>query len=311
MAKTIKFNLILDNRPIRDIQGLQENFCINDVLEFYNKGLLQKWLKVRGFYEHLNKVESIKESKSIIIQLIKIFDIEKSEKEINETICSLDFWTERKMELEEWSKKDYKVKDIIADYHNGYDTLKCQILKNKEDMPFMKSATKEVFDKYLEIFKIDYEYFFIFFEKEVPLIIYAVLMNQNLRKLFLENEEIFRITKSSFTKETLSEQKQMYKTFEKYNEDDGADDITRVISEIQNKIKLHVFQGITDGYWKDLETGNTKIMVLSIPAGTFITTPDKPKEELSAERVNGQFLIMDGLLYKSNITDESIVYMEV
>ncbi len=49
MAKTIKFNLILDDKPVRTIEELQENFCIDDILEFYEKGLLQKWLKVRGY----------------------------------------------------------------------------------------------------------------------------------------------------------------------------------------------------------------------------------------------------------------------
>jgi len=308
MAKTIKFNLILDNKPIRDIKGLQENFCINDVLEFYKKGLLQKWLKVRGFDEYLNKVNEIKDNKPIIIQLIKIFDIEESDKEINETTYSLDFWNERKVELQEWNKKDCKVKDIIADYHNGYDTLKGQIIENKEDMPFMKNATKEVFDKYLEIFKIDYKYFFNEFKNEVPFIIYAVLMNENLRKFFLENKDIFKITKSVFINDTLAKRKRLYNIFD---DDNGGDDKTRIRSEINDKIKQHIFRGITDGYWKDLETVNTKIMVLSIPAGTFITTPDKPKEELSVEDVNGKFIIMDGLLYKSNVDTESIVYMEV
>ena len=130
------------------------------------------------------KVEAIPEKKSAIIELIKIFEIEKSEKEIKEAVYSLEFWEERKTELEKWNKKDVKVKEIIVDYHNGYGALKAKILENKEDMPFMKSAAKEIFNKYYEIFKIDQWYFFNSFEDDVPLVIYAVLMNKKLRNLF-------------------------------------------------------------------------------------------------------------------------------
>ena len=37
MAKTIKFNLICDNTPVRTIEDLQNNFSIEDVLNYYRK----------------------------------------------------------------------------------------------------------------------------------------------------------------------------------------------------------------------------------------------------------------------------------
>ena len=39
MAKTIKFNLICDNTPVRTIEDLQNNFSIEDVLDYYRNGL--------------------------------------------------------------------------------------------------------------------------------------------------------------------------------------------------------------------------------------------------------------------------------
>ena len=53
MAKTIKFNLICDNTPVRTIEDLQNNFSIEDVLDYYRNGLLCRWLKVRGYEEEL------------------------------------------------------------------------------------------------------------------------------------------------------------------------------------------------------------------------------------------------------------------
>ena len=60
MAKTIKFNLICDNTPVRTIEDLQNNFSIEDVLNYYRNGLLCRWLKVRGYEEELKKVEKEK-----------------------------------------------------------------------------------------------------------------------------------------------------------------------------------------------------------------------------------------------------------
>lgn len=49
MAKTIKFNLICDEKPVRTVEDLQNNFSIEDVLDYYRNGLLTRWLKVRGY----------------------------------------------------------------------------------------------------------------------------------------------------------------------------------------------------------------------------------------------------------------------
>lgn len=80
---------------------------------------------------------------------------------------------------------------------------------------------------------------------------------------------------------------------------------------IKDTIGLVTFQGKTDSYWKDLEIIGTKVMVISIPSGTFIRCAKNLKEELSSENVNGKFLILDGLQYKSNDEYNPIVYMKV
>jgi len=87
--------------------------------------------------------------------------------------------------------------------------------------------------------------------------------------------------------------------------------IEKALGFIKENIGFCEFKGATDGYWKDLETKDTKVMIFSIPNGTFITTPDNPKKEYSSEDVNGNFLILDGLLYKSNTDRYTITYMKV
>lgn len=84
-----------------------------------------------------------------------------------------------------------------------------------------------------------------------------------------------------------------------------------LLTQIKEYINIVEFQGVTDNYWKDLETVDTKVMIISIPKGTYITNPNNTKEELSSDDVKGNFLIIDGLVYKSNVTNLPIVYMKV
>lgn len=44
MAKTIKFNLICDGYPARTIEDLQNHFSVEDMLDYYENGLLAKRL---------------------------------------------------------------------------------------------------------------------------------------------------------------------------------------------------------------------------------------------------------------------------
>ena len=77
MAKTIKFNLICDDKPVRTIEDLQDNFSIEDVLKYYQNGLLLRWLNVRGYEAEAKKVSEINatEDLEIIKELIKIFGV--------------------------------------------------------------------------------------------------------------------------------------------------------------------------------------------------------------------------------------------
>lgn len=67
MAKTIKFNLICDGNPVRNLEDLQNNFSIEDVLNYYSNKLLQRWLKVRGYEKELELVNKITADKPIDI----------------------------------------------------------------------------------------------------------------------------------------------------------------------------------------------------------------------------------------------------
>jgi len=98
---------------------------------------------------------------------------------------------------------------------------------------------------------------------------------------------------------------------EKAENNDIKEKQQKALVLVKENTGLIEFKGVTDAYWKDLETADVKVMILSIPANTFVRSANDLKQELSAEDVNGNFLILDGLAYKSNISTESIVYMKV
>ena len=215
MAKTIKFNLLLDNKPVRDIKSLQNNFCIDDILEVYENGLLQKWLKVRGFDEYVEKVENIKKDSSVIVELIKIFDIQKDDTDIKKSIYSLEFQENRKKYLENFDVKDSKLKNIIKEYHKEYEKLIETIIEHKEDMAFLKVASKEISDKYFKLFELDYKDSYELYKEKSPFMIYAILMNDKLSFLFMRNNIIKQDLYENFILNTQEEVDDLfYKNFE-------------------------------------------------------------------------------------------------
>lgn len=59
MTKAIKFNLILDGKPVRNLDELRDNFNIEDILTSYRNGSLKRWLETRGLEEELSKLKNI------------------------------------------------------------------------------------------------------------------------------------------------------------------------------------------------------------------------------------------------------------
>lgn len=93
MARIRRFNLVVDNCQISNLEELQENFCIEDILEEYHSKRLQKWLSTRNYDEELSRVEAIKDKKDFDIakKLVKIFDILQDDKEIEDSLYILKY----------------------------------------------------------------------------------------------------------------------------------------------------------------------------------------------------------------------------
>lgn len=316
MAKTIKFNLVCDGNSVRTLEDLKNNFSIEDVLEYYKSGLLLRWLNVRGFEEEYEKVNQIKENDdiSIIKNLIEIFGMEMEESEIEESIYFLQYEHKRKASLDRYRNSSNNLESMIDKHIQEYNRFVKFIINNKDDMPKIKAALKEIERNYIHIFKLDYRNLFFKFIHQAPMAIFVMLTMDKMRGYYIYDQDEINKMLEKIKK---SENDSTLEYFEKCLEDQEE-----MYLIIQNKTyfyslkeilgdNLKEFSGATSGYWKDIEPKGKKFMILRMEQGNFVRDSGASKQELNREDINDKFVILDGIDYKSNSNTNKLLYMEV
>ena len=305
MAKTIKFNLICDEKPIRTIEDLRNNFSIEDILEYYNNQLLHRWLYVRGYRSELSAVASItsKEPMQIIKELIRIFDVATDEKKVEEDIYILKYLNERKKSYVDYERENYATKHIIADYEEGYRRLVDDILKNPDDVAIIKANINEIVSNYAWIFRLNHRNLFYILQTKSILAIMCLLMNEKSRNYYLPVEISGEDTPVIFDIEKNADKKAMFNIICDMIKQPN---FSKVLGE-----NLIGFGGITDGYWKDLEPKGKKYMIISMGDGDYVRSAGNTGGDLSRYDILNKFVILDGVDYKSNSFLCKVLYMEV
>ena len=292
MAKTIKFNLICDEKPIRTIEDLQNNFSIEDVLTYYNNKLLHRWLSVRGYDAELKAVSAITtdDSIEIIKELIHIFNVETDEKKVEESIYMFQYQEERRQTYEIYKIENYNFVNIIEDYEHDYLQLVSGILMNPNDVSLIKANIAEMVSNYDWVFELNHRELFWNLMKRSPLGVMCLLMNEESRKYYLpggDNED----------------KKRMFQAICNLIEQSDFEKLLRG--------NLITFSGMTDGYWKDLEPKGKKFMIVSMEIGDFVRSAGKSGGDLTGSDIKNAFVILDGIDYKSNYSSHKLRYMEV
>lgn len=306
MAKTIKFNLICDGNPVRTLEDLRNNFSVEDVLEYYKNKLLHRWLTVRGYLEELAKVQGITETDDLklIKKLILVFDVEVEEILIEQNTYVLQYNKEREALLEKYEMNNYKTNEILEDYHAGYIEVVNRIIENKDDMPKIKSAIKEIDHHYGKIYDLNYRNLFYIFLKQAPMAIFAMLINDNMRSKYLPVITINEDGTKTSDIDINYDKKDMYNSISTF---------TSSYDELKNTLgnNLKEFCGVTEGYWKDVETKGKSFMIIKIEPGNFIRASGITGGDLNSDDIKNNFLMIDGIDYKSNYALNKILYMEV
>lgn len=80
MAKKIKFYLHCNGQKIANMEALRKNFNLEDIVEQFQSGKLQRWLESQGFVRELEKVRAIsaKGIEQVAKELLKVFELELS-----------------------------------------------------------------------------------------------------------------------------------------------------------------------------------------------------------------------------------------
>lgn len=208
MAKTIKFNLICDGNPVRTIEDLQNNFSIEDILNYFNNGLLHRWLNVRNYNDELKAVSDINDSDPIQItqKLIKIFNIDIEENKVEESVYMLKYLNDRKEAFSQYEKDKFKVGKIIDNYHAEYEQLVKRIIDAPYNAAYIKTTIAEISDNYFWIFEHDYRRLFYEFHHKSLVAVFLLLANEKTRYFFMpiklekedNKEEIAKYDKLSF-----------------------------------------------------------------------------------------------------------------
>ncbi len=289
MAKTIKFNLILDNHPVRNIEGLQEHFSIEDVLKYFDNGLLLRWLDVRGYESQRDAVQAIDKSldrKAILVELVKIFEVvDLEESEIEKEIAILSYLEEEKVRNLRYKECAYERKQVIADYHSGYEALIFRMIENKENMALLKADALQLEKEYFNLFELNhYELFFRLIEA-APKAVFAILTREIFKEFWIGE------------KANKSINERMVRA------------IINAPSILGEDVK--VVQRDTQAMWDPIERPEVKVMVLSIEYGTFIKNAGEFSEKLGMPDVIYKLLTFNGLEYQCNDEARKLVYMEV
>lgn len=286
MAKTIKFNLILDGYPVRNLEGVQEHFSIEDMLKYFKNGLLHRWLDVRGYKEQYDAVKKIKENESvkeIIKKLIRIFNVEQEDADIEKNIRILEYLEEEKALNAIYRENAFKKRTIIDDYHSRYKALILHMVENKDNMALIKADILEMEKEYLGLFYLQYVDLYFEISKDVPKAVFAMLTRDVYREKWLNNERIIKSIKNILLPAV---------------KDILGDD-------------LKIVKRNTQAMWDPIERPEIQVMVLKIEPGTFIKNAGNFSEKLSVTDIIDKFVILNGLEYQCNDANYELLYMEV
>lgn len=310
MAKTIKFNLICDNKPVRTIEDLQNNFSVEDILAYYNNGLLLRWLDVRGYKEEYEQVSNIisTEPIEIVKNLITVFNMESDEQRIEEKIYILEYLNERKELSILYEKQNYQIKAIIEDYEVGYRQLIDGILQKPDDIAKIKANISEIVRNYSFLLELNHRGLFKLLMQKSILAIMCLLMTEQARKYYLPTTTID--TDGNIFVEVDSDNASDNDKVLLYQE--LCDVITK--SGFKKSLGDHLksFSGKTEGYWKDIEPdAKRKYMIISMQKGNYVRSVGDHGGDLGYDEIAFQFVILKGIDYKSNNPYHELLYMEV
>ena len=159
MSTAFKFNLLVDGQKVRTLEELRKNFNLEDVLEYFYSGKLQKWLASRDYKHELDQVKDIASSNKLDVnsKLLDIFKIEHDKKELQ--YFNVDGQQVRTVEE---LRENFNLEDVLKHFYSGklQKWLVSHDYKHELDQVKDIASSNKILDvssKLLDIFKIEYD----------------------------------------------------------------------------------------------------------------------------------------------------------
>ena len=305
MAKTIKFNLNCDGYPVRTLEDLQNHFSVQDVWGYYQNGLLQRWLDVRGYETETKAIAAVtnKDAMTVMKELIRIFKVETDTDQVEQSLYILKYEEERQKRLAAYQEESHNMQQIIRDYHSGYARLATDILKHPDDAARIKANIRTIVEEYPKLLKLNHRNLFYLLKEKSALALMCCLMNDTTRAYYLPVNVSKEKGKTELDTEYNADKAAMYKAICDLVEE----------SSFSEKLgnNLLRFSGQTDGYWKDLAAKGKKYIIIKMESRNYVRSAGQTGGDLSYDEVAKKFVILNGIDYKSAYPLDELWYMEV
>ena len=304
MAKTIKFNLVCDGHQVRTLEDLRNHFSIEDILQYFRDKVLEKWLCVRGYNEELEAIKKITSTSpyDIIKELVSIFNIESDKDKIEYSTSIITYRESRILANQKYKEESSQSNSLYSEYFKRYEELTNDILQNPTDKNRIQAVITEIERQYSWIFNIDYRNFFYKIRDISPLAVLCLLMNQFTRKFYIFDGEL-PDDSLLFNRDV----KEMYTWIEKrFSNESFIDSLGDVVVKKNNETGPR-FVSLTQ----------KKCLVIMLKKGSnydsecAISIFSSNEDFLIPEKINGKFLLMDGLQYQSQNRNNTLYYIEI
>ena len=190
MAKAIKFNLVMDGRPVRNLEDMRDNFNVEDLLGAYGNGSLKRWLDTREMEKESAELDKISGDEiNAAVALCRIFRPDCTDEQLRQAAYPFEFRRKDAETLEKYRDLKKQREAVILEYHKSYDGLLMELEKRSDDYSFVKPALAEIFENYLALYELDAEAFYGRYIKNHPLVVLGMLANSGMRPIIARQQE--------------------------------------------------------------------------------------------------------------------------
>lgn len=331
MAKKIKFNLQVNGASVSSLESLQNNFNIEHIMEHFKSGLLMRWLEVQGLETELKELKKLDQNSDNLAQsILKIFDMDHLDKnDLKITLADINYKEYKENLLKTNENLEKNAKSFLREYHDKFRDIIWDIIKNSENVEKIKSNLKIIENDYFDLFLLQFQTLVNVFKTDAPLALIFGLGTEKIRKMILAYIKI-EATKDHNKYCYIGDEEIDDKTKEYLNSINLKpidylrygyfEAISKVVyeslkfdySKLGDVIKI--FNGSTDGLWRDLVASNKRVLVLGISSlakASQIPKVGETNKPIGIDEINGKFIILNGLNFQSSNNNAYIAYVEL